>query len=128
MASVRCLNAAVYTHWYDQRDVPLLGKQVDFAPHAKSLSRSSPPALTARNQLDSRPTRQIIEEAITALKNESPATSNLPNLAQTICTAEGRIKEHIDALGSTINNHTSTKMDKAQVVQQNQHSYLLQQI
>jgi hypothetical protein len=44
LAQIRCLNAAVYTHWCDHRAVPLLGKHVDFTPHARSLSGSSPPA------------------------------------------------------------------------------------
>jgi hypothetical protein len=117
MASVKCLNVAVYKHWCDQRAMPLLGKQVDFAPHAKSLSGSSLPAIATHNQLDNKPTRPIIEEAITTLKNESPRSSNFPDLAQIIRTAKGRIKEYIDALGSTINNHTSTKVDEAQEAQ-----------
>jgi hypothetical protein len=43
MASIRCLNAAVYTHWCERRAVPLMGKHVDFALYAKSLTGSSPP-------------------------------------------------------------------------------------
>jgi hypothetical protein len=101
---------------------------VDFAPHAKSLSGSPPPALAARNQLDSRPTRQIIEEAITALKNENLTTPNMLDMEKTTRNAERRIKDYIDAIGSTINSHTTTKATKVQAVQEHQHSYLLQQL
>ena len=50
MASIRCLNVVVYIHWCDHRAVPLLGKHVDFAPHAKSLLSSSPLPAIARQQ------------------------------------------------------------------------------
>jgi hypothetical protein len=128
MASIRCINAAVYTHWCDRHDVPLLGKQVDFTPHAKSFFGSSLPALVARNQLDSRPTWQIIEEAIMALKNENPTTPNMLDMEKTIRNAKGRIKDHIDAISSTINSHTMKKATEVQAVQQYQHTYLLQQL
>lgn len=121
-ASIRCLNATVYTHWCTHRAVILLGKQVDFVPHAKSISGSSPLAMVARVQADNKPTWQIIEEAITTLKNEGPAALNLTKLETTIHNAEGYIKNYIDALGSNINLHTTTKVDAAQAVQQHCHS------
>jgi hypothetical protein len=128
MASIRCLNAAIYTYWCDRRIVPLLGKQIDFASYAKSMSRSSLPTIAARNQLDNRPTRQIIEEAITSLTNENPTSSNIQDLASTIYSAKGCIKEHIDAIGSNINTHTLAKVEAVQAVQQNQHLHMLQQL
>jgi hypothetical protein len=128
MALIRCLNAAVYTHWYTCRVVPLLGKQVDFVPHAKSIFGSSPPAMAARAQADIKPTRHIIEEVIIALKNEGPATPNLTKIETTIRNAEGRIKDHIEALGSNINLHTTTKVDAAYAAQQQHHSHILQQL
>jgi hypothetical protein len=101
---------------------------VDFTPHAKSFFGSSLPALVARNQLDSRPTWQIIEEAIMALKNENPTTPNMLDMEKTIRNAKGRIKDHIDAISSTINSHTMKKATEVQAVQQDQHTYLLQQL
>jgi hypothetical protein len=77
IAQIRCLNAAVYTHWCERKVVPLLGRQVDFSPHIKSLSGSSTPVAAARAQSDSHPTRQIIADAITAFKNETAASSTL---------------------------------------------------
>jgi hypothetical protein len=100
------------------------GKLMNFAPHAKSISGSSPPAMAARAQVDSKPTRQIIEEAITALKNEGPTAPNLTELETTICNAEGRI----EALGSNIYQHTTTKVDTAHTAQQQRYSYILQQL
>jgi hypothetical protein len=83
--------------------------------------------LAARNQLDNQPTWQIIEEAIIALKNENPTTLNMLDMEKTIRNAKGIIKDHIDAIGFTINNRTTTKATKVQTAQQHQHSYLLQQ-
>jgi hypothetical protein len=105
-----------------------LEKQVDFSPHAKNISGSSPLAVAARAQADNKPSRQIIEEAITALKNEGLAVRNLTELETTICNAEGHIKDHIEALDSNINLHTTTKVDAAYAVQQHRHSYILQQL
>jgi hypothetical protein len=101
LAQIRCLNAAVYTHWCDRRAVPLLGKQVDFTPHARSLSGSSPPAAEARAQSDNRPTRQIIADAITALKNKAPSSLTITELQHTIRDAEGRIKDHLQRSAPT---------------------------
>jgi hypothetical protein len=42
IATVRCLNSVVYTHWANRRSVPLLGKNVDFYPHHRSLAGASP--------------------------------------------------------------------------------------
>ena len=49
MASIRCLNAVVYTSWCDRRAIPLLGKQVDFSSYVNSLSCSFlPPTIIAK--------------------------------------------------------------------------------
>ena len=47
IATIHCLNSAVYTHWCNRKAVPLLGKLVDFVPHIKSLAGTHPTA-TAR--------------------------------------------------------------------------------
>jgi hypothetical protein len=90
LAQICCLNAAVYIHWCDRWTVPLLGKQVDFTPHARSLSGSSPLVAKAQAQSDNRPTRQIIADAIIALKNEAPSSLTMTELQHTIRDAEGR--------------------------------------
>jgi hypothetical protein len=128
LAQIRCLNAVVYTHWCDRRAVPLLGKQVDFTPHARSLSGSSPPAAEARAQSDNHPTRQIIANAITSLKNEAPSSLTITELQHTIRDAEGRIKDHLQMLSSNINSHTSTKVDEVQATQQSHHAHILYQL
>jgi hypothetical protein len=128
IAQIRCLNAVVYTHWCERKAVPLLGRQVDFSPHIKSLSGSSTPAAVARAQSDSRPTRQIIADAITAFKNETAASSTLSEFEHTVRTTEGRIIDHLQALGSNINSHTSTKIDVVQATHQSQHSHILHQL
>jgi hypothetical protein len=114
LAHIRCLNAAIYTHWCERKAVPLLGCKVDFIPHAKSLSGSSTPTAAARIQSDNRPTRQIIADAITAFKNEATASPILLEFEHTVRTVEGRIIDHLQALGSNINSHTSTKINAAQ--------------
>jgi hypothetical protein len=78
--------------------------------------------MVARAQANNKPTRQIIEEAITTLKNEGPTAPNLTKLETTIHNAEGCIKDHIEALDSNINLHTTTKVDAAHAVQQHRHS------
>jgi hypothetical protein len=94
---------------------------VDFTPHAKTLSGSSTPAATARALSDGRPTCHIIADAITAFKNEAPAAPTLSEFEHTVRTAEGRIIDHLQALGSNINSHTSSKIDAAQASHQSQH-------
>ena len=44
VATIRCLNSVVYTHWCNRRTVPLLGKLVDFFLHVKSLAGTHPTA------------------------------------------------------------------------------------
>jgi hypothetical protein len=52
----------------------------------------------------------------------------MQDLASTIRSAEGCIKEHIEAMGSNINNHTTARMAAAQAAQQSQHLHLMQQL
>ena len=84
-AIIRCLNAAVYTHWCKRKAVPLLGRQVDFTPHSKSISGSAPH--TVSKAQDSKPTREVIAEALTAFHNESSPAR--------IFSREGRIENRI---------------------------------
>jgi hypothetical protein len=46
-------------------------------------------------------------------------------MASAIRSAKGHTKEHINAIGSSINIHTSAKVEVVQTMQQNQHSHLL---
>lgn len=69
VATIRCLNSAVYTHWCNRCAVPLLGKLVDFFPHVKSLAGAHPTAAALAQ--DQRPTREVIAEALTAFKNDA---------------------------------------------------------
>jgi hypothetical protein len=84
IAQIRYLNFAVYTHWCDRKAVPLLVREVDFEPHAWSLSGAA-----ARAQSDSHPTHQIIADAITAFKNE--ATASRPS--QTLSAQSAMLKD-----------------------------------
>ena len=82
VATIRCLDSAVYTHWCNCKAVPLLGKLVDFVPHVNSLAGANPTA-TARAQ-DQRPTRKVIVEALTAFKNDNAQDSTIQQLATTL--------------------------------------------
>ena len=42
IATIRCLNSAVYTLWAQGRSIPFLGKNIDFSPHRQSLAGASP--------------------------------------------------------------------------------------
>jgi hypothetical protein len=42
LATIRCLNSMVHTHWVNRSDVHFLGKIVEFAPHKRSLAGSTP--------------------------------------------------------------------------------------
>lgn len=111
VATVRCLNAAVYTHWCNRKAVPLLGKLVDFFPHTKSLAGSHPSA-TARPQ-DQRPTREVIVEAITAFKNDTAQDATLNQLTTTLHQVEHSLKSHISCTSDTINTHTTSQIEAA---------------
>jgi hypothetical protein len=45
IATIRCLNSVVYTHWANCHNVPFLGKNIDFSPHCQSLAGASPSAI-----------------------------------------------------------------------------------
>ena len=130
VATLRCLNAAVYTHWCNRRGIPCLGKYIDFAPHARSLAGTNPAAATRSH--DQRPTREVIAEAITAYKNESPLLPTLTDMETSMQAVEGRLRTHITNIGGEINSHTTVKVDTAtaqhHALQQSQHSLLLHQL
>jgi hypothetical protein len=56
IATLRCLNFVIYSHWVNHGNVPLLGRLVEFVPHRRSLA-SSLPNFAAR-QHDNRPARE----------------------------------------------------------------------
>lgn len=62
---------------------------------------------------DQRPTREVIAEAIIALKNETPTPPTLNQFESTMQAVETRLRTHLSTLGSSINNHTSEKVDAA---------------
>jgi hypothetical protein len=82
IATIRCLNSAVYTHWANRCSVPFLGKNIDFSPHCRSLAGASPSA-TAR-QHDACPTRETLADAITAMQNSSRPAPSLEELEVTM--------------------------------------------
>ena len=126
VATIRCLNSTVYIHWCNRKAVPLLGKLVDFSLHIKSLAGSHPTA-TARAQ-DSRPTREVIAEAITALKNESAADSTLHQITNTLHQVEHRLKSHITQASEDTNNHTTTQVAAAIAQQLHQYTAIRKQL
>ena len=75
IATIRCLNVAVYTHWCNHKAIPFLEKSIEFTPHARSLAGSHL-VVTSRQQ-DQQPTREVIAEAITVFKNKSTPTPTL---------------------------------------------------
>ena len=87
IATIRCLNKAVYAHWYSRKAILFLGRSIDFAPHAHSLVGSY--LVAAARQQDQRPTREVIAEAITAFKNESAPAPFLHQLIEVMQTVEG---------------------------------------
>ena len=93
VATIRCLNSTVYTHWYNRKAVPLHGKFVDFVPHVKSLAGTHPTATVLAQ--DQRPTREVIAEEITAFKNNTAPDSTLHELITTLHQFENRLKSHI---------------------------------
>ena len=135
-ATIRCLNAAVYTHWTVE---PYhLGK---IAPHTRSISGAAPVA-TAQAQ-DLKPTREIIAGAITALKNESTAGPSFQQLETSfqqvelkleshietsLLQAESRLKDHLDRMGNTVNKHTTTTMDTVNEQNKTNHAFLLHHV
>ena len=90
VATIRCLNSAVYTHWCNRHVVPLLGKLVDFFPYIKSLAGTHPTA-AARAQ-DQRPTRKVIAKAITAFKNDATPDPTFHQLTTILDQVEIRLK------------------------------------
>lgn len=104
-AIVRCMNAAVYTHWSNQMAVPLLGKFVDFIPHRRSLGGSHPTA--AARAHDARPTREVIADELAAFQNQLPAVPSIQQLENSLRDAETRIDAKLAGLRDNINIHTT---------------------
>jgi hypothetical protein len=111
VATIRCLNTVVYTHWCNRRKVPLLDKLVDFSPHTKSLAGTNPSA--AAKAQDRRPTREVIAEAITAFKNDSTLAPTFDQLPATLQQVETHLTTHMSTVGEGINLHTSAQVDAA---------------
>jgi hypothetical protein len=105
IATIRCLNSTVYTHWVNRCAIPLLTKMIDFVPHRKSLagSASSP----AAQLYDTRPACETLADAIIAMQNTSRSTPTLEELHQAMRGVEERIDAYIIVLGAGINSHTS---------------------
>ena len=111
VATIRCLNSAVYIHWCNRKAVPLLGKLMEFFPHVKNLAGTHPTAV-ARAQ-DQRPTCEIIAEAITAFKNDTAVDTTLHQITSTLHQVEHRLKNHINSASDTVNNHTTLHVEAA---------------
>lgn len=126
IATIRCLNASAYTTWCTQKAVPLLGRLVDFMPHRRSMSGTAPVA-SARS-LDERPTRVILQDALTAFKNETPHGPTLTQIRNSIQEGVDSLQSRLTSLSFEINQHTSTVVDAAASTQQLQHQHLLQQL
>lgn len=126
VATIRCLNAAVYTHWCTKKSIPCLGKLIDFSPHARSLDGPHP--ISSAKSHDQRPTREVLAEALTAFKNEAPTPPSLSQIENTMQAVETRITSHLHSLGSAINTHTTEKIDYVVNQQQLQHNHLAQQL
>jgi hypothetical protein len=105
IATIRCLNSAVYTHWANCRSVPFLGKNIDFSPHRRSLAGAFPSA--AARQHDARPTRKTLADAITTIQNSSRPAPSLEELEDTMKGVEARIDTRLSTLGNGINIHMS---------------------
>ncbi|KAG0594566.1 hypothetical protein M758_UG089000 [Ceratodon purpureus] len=130
IATLRCLNAAMYTHWCNRRGVPCLGKLIDFIPHTRSLAGSNP--IAAARTYNHWPTREVIAEKITALKNKAPSPPQLSQFEATLQAVEGHLKSHISTIGTEITTHTTTTIDTATAqathLQQTHHDYIRQQL
>lgn len=125
-ATIHCLNSAVYTTWCSRRAIPLLGKLVDFTLHQRSLAGSAPPANVRAH--DNRPTREFINDAITALKNETPQGPTLSQVRDSLQAGVDNLQQRLTTLQSEVNDHTSRTMTAAATTQASQHAHLLQQL
>ena len=95
-------------------------------PHVKSLAGTHP-IPTARSQ-DNRPTREVIAEAITAFKNETPPTPSLHQLEASLQAVEGRLRTHITSVGVEVTNHTAQKLDASAAQAVAHHNHLVHQL
>ena len=138
VATVRCLNSAVYTHWVNRSAVPFLNKLVDLVPHQKSLAGSA--LSDAASPQAQRPTSDDIANALTAIQHNSRAASTFEELQQTIQGVEERIDAQLAALSAGINTHTSLQAETlstglhthitrtAEIATATQQAYLVEQL
>ena len=136
IATVRYLNATVYTHRCNCQAFPILSKLIDFELHQKSLAGTTPHDLA--KTLDKKPTREIFVEAITALKNKTTPSFNLANMGESlhkveqqveaqIGKAEARLTNTIENFAYNINSHTFGIVEKIADQQQTLNAYMLHQ-
>jgi hypothetical protein len=141
IATVRCLNSAIYTHKVNRRAIPLLNKLVDFVPYCKSLAGSTPS--TAVQLHDQRPAREALADAITAIQNNSRPASTFDEFQQTMRGVEERIDACLailgagintytslstETLGTDINVHTTRTADVTSITLATQQAYLIEQL
>lgn len=105
IATIRCLNSVVYTHWANRCSVPFLGKNIDFSPLRRSLAGASPSATAQRH--DARLTRETLADAVTALQNSSRPAPSLEEIENTLKEVEAQIDARLSTLGNGINANLS---------------------
>lgn len=125
-ALIRCLNAAVYTYWSNKRAVPFLGKFIDFIPHRRSISSANPND-ESRAQ-DARPTREIIADEVTALKNQFTPGPSISQMENSLKEVEARIEAKLEGLRDNINTHTTHKIAESTTSNSSHQDLLLQQL
>lgn len=126
IATVCCTNTGAYTTWCSRRAIPLLGKLVDFTPHHRSINGDAP--LEHTRAYDNRPTREILNDAIVALKNETPKGPSLQQIQKSMQDGVDSLQLRLHSLSTEVNIHTSLTIDAAASAQQQQHQHLLEQL
>lgn len=125
-ALIRCLNAAIYTYWSHRHAFPFLGKFVDFVPYRRSIAGSNPNEESKAH--DTRPTREIISDKISAFKNELAPSPSLSQFEDSIKSVEGCLEKKLDGLRDTINSHTTKAIDVSSAANASRHAYILRQL
>lgn len=125
-ATIRCLNASVYTRWCNKFAVPFLGKMVDFTPHKHSLSGSNPNAASRAH--DTRPTREVIADEISAFQNQLAPAPSLPQLEEMFQKVETQIEARLEGLRGNINAHTSHIVEASTTATATRQDLLLRQL
>lgn len=125
-ATIRCLNASVYSRWCNKLAVPLLGKMVDFTPHKFSLSGAKPNA--AARAHDTRPTREVIADEISAFQNQLAPALSLPQLEAMFQKVETQIEARLEGLQGNINAHTTHTVEASTTATATRQDLLLRQL